>query len=84
MRSDSPGAMNAAVSPAPTNVCPQCGAQFRCGMEGGDATCWCASLPPLLPVPPKSAGIVPAASCLCPACLATRLDSAARKMDAPG
>ena len=65
------------VEPAtvvPTNLCPQCGAQFRCGMEGGDQECWCASLPALLPVPLKtesaSHGSV---SCLCPACLEKRL-----------
>jgi hypothetical protein len=42
-------------------------------MEGGDAVCWCASLPPLLPVPGKSAAIPPGASCLCPDCLKARL-----------
>jgi len=58
---------------AATNVCPQCGAQFRCGMEGGDQECWCASLPALLPLPAKSEPGAPAASCLCPDCLKARL-----------
>ena len=59
----------------PTSVCAQCGAEFRCGMEGGDAECWCASLPPLLPVPPAES-VIAAASCLCPACLQARLSLA--------
>ncbi|MCK9379616.1 MAG: cysteine-rich CWC family protein [Sulfuritalea sp.] len=58
-----------------TNVCPQCGAKFRCGMEGGDQECWCAALPPLLPIPATADEGAPAASCLCPACLqAVRAD----------
>ncbi|MDP2821878.1 MAG: cysteine-rich CWC family protein [Sulfuritalea sp.] len=65
---------------APTSVCPQCGAQFRCGMEAGDQECWCASLPPLLPLlplPAQSDPGSPAASCLCPACLKERMSTAA-------
>jgi hypothetical protein len=64
----------------PTKVCPQCGAQFRCGMEAGDKECWCASLPALLPVPLKADGDPAAASCFCPACLERRLaaEAAAR------
>jgi hypothetical protein len=55
-----------------TGACAQCGAPFRCGMEAGDAECWCASLPPLLSLPavPDPAA---AANCLCPACLKARL-----------
>ncbi len=66
-------------SEAPTNVCPQCGARFRCGMEGGDKECWCASLPALLPVPValKSDPDSPAVNCLCPVCLKARLGSMA-------
>lgn len=60
---------------ADTNVCPQCGARFRCGMEGGDAECWCASLPALMPLP-EPADAAAAASCLCPDCLRTRLAQA--------
>lgn len=63
----------APAAAAPTNVCPQCGAQFRCGMEGGDDECWCSALPPLLPVPATSDPGLAAASCLCPACLKARL-----------
>ena len=62
---------------ADTNTCPQCGARFRCGMEGGDPTCWCASLPSLAPLPGKAADASGAAQrCLCPRCLAARLVAA--------
>lgn len=57
---------------APTSVCPQCGAQFRCGMEGGDEECWCAGLPPLLSLPAPADPAAPA-TCLCPACLKKKL-----------
>ncbi|MCK9389706.1 MAG: cysteine-rich CWC family protein [Sulfuritalea sp.] len=70
--------MNSApVATELANRCPQCGARFRCGMEGGDKECWCASLPALLPLPAKSDPASPAASCLCPACLKARLILAA-------
>lgn len=58
------------------SVCPQCGATFRCGMEAGDAECWCARLPPLpLPVadPARPAA---EASCLCPQCMQRRVEAA--------
>lgn len=51
-----------------TNVCPACGTSFTCGMAAGEASCWCASLPPLLAVPDARTE----AACYCPACL-TRL-----------
>jgi hypothetical protein len=50
------------------STCPRCAAAFRCGMVGGDAQCWCASLPPVTPLPVPLAGTK--ASCFCPACLA--------------
>ena len=61
------------TKPDATNVCPHCGARFRCGMEGGDKECWCASLPPLLPVPATGSADSPGASCLCPECLKAKL-----------
>jgi hypothetical protein len=61
-----------------TNVCPQCGAGFRCGMEGGDAQCWCVTLPAFMPLPAKSASDSPDARCLCPECLKARLQQAGR------
>jgi len=63
----------APATAAATNQCSHCGAPFRCGMEGGDLECWCASMPALLPLPAKSDAGSPAASCLCPACLQARL-----------
>ncbi|MDR1063507.1 MAG: cysteine-rich CWC family protein [Azoarcus sp.] len=46
-----------------TKICPRCGARFNCGAHTGK--CWCAALPPLLPVPASGE-----AGCYCPACLA--------------
>ncbi|NJD36314.1 MAG: cysteine-rich CWC family protein [Betaproteobacteria bacterium] len=57
------------MSAVPATVCPQCGAQFRCGMANGDKECWCASLPALSQIPAKTDGDLAAATCLCPACL---------------
>ncbi|MBI5791591.1 MAG: cysteine-rich CWC family protein [Rhodocyclales bacterium] len=51
-------------------------------MEGGDARCWCADLPPLPHLPAQSGEF--AASCLCPACLRDRLGlSSAGKAGVP-
>lgn len=62
------------AEPAMSNsVCPQCGTGFRCGMEGGDVDCWCAALPPLLPVPAKPGFGAALPACLCPECLSARL-----------
>jgi hypothetical protein len=61
------------VAAVVTSICPQCGAQFRCGMENGDKECWCAGLPALSPVLLKADGDPIAASCFCPACLQLRL-----------
>lgn len=43
--------------------CPRCGAVFVCGNEAGAASCWCAELPAVLPVPGVGGG------CYCPECL---------------
>lgn len=53
---------------ATNSRCPRCSTEFRCGMVGGDGNCWCASLPPVDPLPVPAAGT--AAACFCPACLA--------------
>ncbi|MDA8257625.1 MAG: cysteine-rich CWC family protein [Betaproteobacteria bacterium] len=63
----------------PTGTCARCGAPFRCGMEAGDAECWCAGMPPLLPVPAASAAV----GCLCPACLQARLEQARQERALP-
>ena len=52
-------------SQADTPACPRCGAGLRCGMLAGDAGCWCAQLPRVMPVPAAQKG----AACFCPACL---------------
>nr|WP_199068105.1 cysteine-rich CWC family protein [Chromobacterium sp. ASV5] len=44
-------------------TCPSCGAAFVCGEGGAAGACWCADLPPLLPV------VGATGDCLCPACL---------------
>ncbi len=50
------------------SVCARCGATFTCAMADGDGSqpCWCASLPPVVPVPgraaPDAASAVGAAS----------------------
>ncbi|MCF8200291.1 MAG: cysteine-rich CWC family protein [Sulfuritalea sp.] len=66
--------VDVSASLLPTNVCPQCGAQFRCGMEAGDTECWCVKLPAIVPLPAKAeTGASGAASCFCPVCLKARL-----------
>ncbi|HEX7249891.1 MAG TPA: cysteine-rich CWC family protein [Burkholderiales bacterium] len=45
--------------------CARCGAEFPCGMQAGERECWCASLPPLTPVPGRG--------CLCRNCLELEL-----------
>jgi len=47
------------MSESEQKVCPQCGARFECRVS---ANCWCAELPALEPVEPRS-------DCLCPKCL---------------
>jgi hypothetical protein len=59
------------AAPVANSRCSQCGAGFRCGMEGGDAQYWCAALPPLPQLPAPSGEFE--ASCLCPDCLRARL-----------
>ncbi|MCC7310040.1 MAG: cysteine-rich CWC family protein [Sulfuritalea sp.] len=59
------------------SVCPQCGKAFRCGMECGDAECWCAALPPLMAVPAPAGTGATVPACLCPDCLSARLSPSA-------
>ena len=47
----------------PTISCFQCGAELVCGAVNGDATCWCDSLPNIMPLNEE------ATSCYCQACL---------------
>ncbi len=59
------------MSESEQKVCPQCGARFECRLS---ASCWCAELPQLDPVEPRS-------DCLCRKCLeqACRRGGAARE-----
>jgi hypothetical protein len=61
--------MTGAATPA--SRCNRCGQPFTCGLLAGVAPCWCASLPAL-----PGTRLDPAATCLCPACLKARLDTA--------
>lgn len=47
----------------PTAACPRCGSAFTCGMTAGQAVCWCAKLPAILPPEPRLG------RCFCPDCL---------------
>ena len=58
-------------------------------MVAGDADCWCARLPPLMPVPAQrrsddTENPAGTASCLCPACLQRMSDSACLLATLPG
>jgi hypothetical protein len=60
------------------STCTRCGAQFGCAMaDGSDAPCWCAELPPVVPVPGAEA------RCWCPACLRQHLAGSASAEEAP-
>lgn len=41
--------------------CVRCGTEFGCGAAEGRERCWCADLPPVMPVTDEG--------CLCPDCL---------------
>jgi len=46
--------------------CAQCGTAMTCQPEGG---CWCAELPPVVPMPTNGEG------CLCRNCLLAKIES---------
>jgi len=46
--------------------CAQCGAAMTCQPEGG---CWCAELPPVVPMPADAKG------CLCRNCLLAKIEA---------
>jgi hypothetical protein len=88
-----------ATGPTDINAsrCPECGAAFQCGFQAASAaaadteredaafsfSCWCAALPPTLPVPAAVSGAgglgmeQGRSGCLCPRCLRARLDARA-------
>lgn len=45
----------------PFKQCPRCGVAFVCGADQETGHCWCAELPPIMPVTDEG--------CLCPPCL---------------
>ena len=54
-----------AAKTADADICPTCRSANGCGMAKGDATCWCYTLPHVLPViETESLG-----SCFCRPCL---------------
>lgn len=53
-----------ATRPPGEKTCPRCRGGFVCGMAAGEQMCWCAELPPVLPVP-----LDMQTGCLCPDCL---------------
>jgi hypothetical protein len=60
----------------PNIKCSQCGTAFTCGATAGEKTCWCASLPHVLPVPKEGE----ARGCLCPTCLQEAVDTLQDKL----
>ncbi|MES2423949.1 MAG: cysteine-rich CWC family protein [Pseudomonadota bacterium] len=60
----------AALPPdASTQTCESCGNAMRCGMNAGDAQCWCTALPKLDPATLRRPDGTPWSACLCPDCL---------------
>jgi hypothetical protein len=51
-------------------VCPSCGGPNNCGMEAGEATCWCSGLP-RVSLTRAYAASLPSGRCFCVACLKT-------------
>jgi len=60
--------------------CSLCGATFQCGQLDPDATapCWCAALPPAVPVPGGADS-----GCWCRACLQAHIAAMASPEKAP-
>ena len=76
------------ATPQPdTSVCPRCGAGLRCAMVAGEAECWCAQMPLVMPTP--EASVEPtlpdgsAAACFCFECLRKIIDEHHHALSAP-
>ncbi|WP_082988869.1 cysteine-rich CWC family protein [Janthinobacterium psychrotolerans] len=56
------------------SLCTRCGATFTCGQADPSASgaCWCAALPPAVPVPLPGGT---ATGCWCPDCLRAHIAS---------
>jgi len=59
----------------PEKRCPGCRSKFYCGSGTAKEHCWCADLPPLMPVPAPEEG------CWCPVCLDREI--ALRRTESP-
>lgn len=57
----------------PTISCFNCGAELVCGAVNGDETCWCDSLPNIMPLNEQ------ATSCYCRECLEKVLEEKGRR-----
>ena len=53
--------MHSEVAMQQLKQCPRCAAEFVCGAASETERCWCAELPPIMPVTDEG--------CLCPTCL---------------
>ncbi len=49
-------------------MCSRCGAQFPCGALPGQSRCWCAELPPIMPLAAEG-------DCFCPECLRAEIEA---------
>ncbi len=57
-------------------TCGSCGSAFVCGIEAGDAKCWCFDLPHVIPLESIGRDDKTEADCLCPTCLQQKIDDA--------
>ena len=55
-------------NPSPASQCPRCGASFVCEYACGNASCWCAALPRVMPIDGEPGG------CLCASCLSAEIE----------
>ena len=51
-------------APPQISTCPKCGEEFECAAVAGNKTCWCATMPNVMPCCGGSD-----AACFCPDCL---------------
>jgi hypothetical protein len=47
-------------------ICSKCNASFKCGATEANGSCWCTSLPNIVPMPENE-------DCLCPDCLTLKI-----------
>lgn len=54
--------------------CPRCGTAFTCGVQAGQATCWCFDLPHVMKMDDAGEG------CLCLNCLKAQIEAVQREL----